>query len=152
MLVLIAIILALIPAIIIAYPFLRRGESSEWLDDESSPLATLQRRWEAALDGIRSAELEHAIGNLSEEDYRWLRRQYMREAAVVMRAMELEHAIGNLSEEDYRWLRRQYMRESAVVMRSMELEHEEEEALLTQIEVESRRIRERVLGDERAVE
>ena len=118
MLVLLAIILALIPAVIIAYPFLRRGESSEWLDDESSPAATLQRRWEAALDGIRSAELEHAIGNLSEEDYRWLRRQYMREAALVMR--------------------------------SMELEQEEEEALLTQIEVESKRVRERVLGDEQA--
>ena len=118
MLVFLAIVLALIPAIIIAYPFLRRGESNEWLDDESSPMATLQRRWEAALDGIRSAELEHAIGNLSEEDYRWLRRQYMREAAVVMRAMELEH--------------------------------EEEEALLTRIEVESERVRARVLGDEQA--
>ena len=91
MLVFLAIVLALIPAVIIVYPFLRRGESSEWLDDESSPMATLQRRWEAALDGIKSAELEYAIGNLSEEDYRWLRRQYMREAAVVMRSMELEH-------------------------------------------------------------
>ena len=90
MLVLIAVALALIPAIVIAYPFLRRGASSEWLDDESSPMATLQRRWDAALDGIRSAELEYAIGSLAEEDYRWLRRQYMREAAVVMRAMELE--------------------------------------------------------------
>ena len=108
MLVLIAVVLALIPAIIIAYPFLRRGESGEWLDDESSPAATLQRRWEAALDGIRSAELEHAIGSLSDEDYRWLRRQYMREAALVMRAMELEQ--------------------------------EEEEALLTQIRVESERV------------
>ncbi len=116
MLVFIAVLLALIPAIVIVYPFLRRGESDEWLDDESSPMATLQRRWEAALDGIRSAELEHAIGNLSEENYRWLRRQYMREAAVVMRAMELEN--------------------------------EEEDALLVQIEVESRRVRERVLGDE----
>ena len=118
MLVFLAIVLALIPAVIIAYPFLRRGESREWLDDESSPVATLQRRWDAALDGIRSAELEYAIGNLSEEDYRWLRRQYMREAAIVLRAMELEH--------------------------------EEEEALLTQIEVESRRIRSRVLGEEQA--
>ena len=90
MLVLIAVALALIPAIVIAYPFLRRGASREWLDDESSPMATLQRRWDAALDGIRSAELEYAIGSLAEEDYRWLRRQYMREAAVVMRAMELE--------------------------------------------------------------
>ena len=90
MLVFIAVALALIPAIVIAYPFLRRGVSSEWLDDESSPMATLQRRWDAALDGIRSAELEYAIGSLDEDDYRWLRRQYMREAAVVMRAMDLE--------------------------------------------------------------
>ena len=120
MLVLIAVALALIPAIVIAYPFLRRGASREWLDDESSPMATLQRRWDAALDGIRSAELEYAIGSLAEEDYRWLRRQYMREAAVVMRAMELEQ--------------------------------EEEEALLTQIESESERVRARVLGDKGAVE
>lgn len=116
MLVLIAVLLALIPAVIIVYPFLRRGESAEWLDDESSPMATLQRRWEAALDGIRSAELEYAIGSLAEEDYRWLRRQYMREAAIVLRAMELEQ--------------------------------EEEEALLTQIEIETRRVRARVLGED----
>ena len=119
MLVLIAVLLALIPAVIIAYPFLRRGESAEWLDDESSPMATLQRRWEAALDGIRSAELEYAIGSLAEEDYHWLRRQYMREAAIVLRAMELEQ--------------------------------EEEEALLTQIETETRRVRARVLGEDREV-
>ncbi|MCY3542596.1 MAG: hypothetical protein OXH22_00925 [Chloroflexi bacterium] len=116
MLVLIAVLLALIPAVIIAYPFLRRGESAEWLDDESSPMATLQRRWDAALDGVRSAELEYAIGSLAEEDYRWLRRQYMREAAIVLRAMELEQ--------------------------------EEEEALLTQIEIETRRVRARVLGED----
>ncbi len=116
MLVLIAVLLALVPAVIIAYPFLRRGESAEWLDDESSPMATLQRRWEAALDGVRSAELEYAIGSLAEEDYRWLRRQYMREAAIVLRAMELEQ--------------------------------EEEEALLTQIEIETRRVRARVLGED----
>ncbi len=90
MLVFIAVMLALIPAIAIVYPFLRRGESNEWLDDERSPMEILQQRWEAAFDGILSAELEYAISNLSEEDYRWLRRQYMREAALVMRAMELE--------------------------------------------------------------
>ena len=90
MLTLIAILLALIPALVIAYPFLRRS-NSEWQDDESAPMATLERRWDAALAGIRSAELEYAVGNLAEEDYRWLRRQYMREAAQVIRAMELEH-------------------------------------------------------------
>lgn len=90
MLILIAILLTAIPAVAIAYPFLRRSAPAEWLDDESAPMAALQRRWDAALDGIKSAELEFAIGNLDEADYQWLRRQYMREAALVMRAMDLE--------------------------------------------------------------
>lgn len=89
MLVLIALLLALIPAITIAYPFLRRG-ASEWQDDEGSTRATLERRWDAALAALRSAELEHAVGSLSAEDYRWLRRQCLREAAAAMRAMQLE--------------------------------------------------------------
>lgn len=90
MLVLIALLLALIPAIAIAYPFLRRGGASEWQDDEGSTRATLERRWDAALAALRSAELEHAVGSLSAEDYRWLRRQCLREAAAAMRAMQLE--------------------------------------------------------------
>ena len=89
MLVLIALLLALIPAIAIAYPFLRRG-GGEWQDDEGSTRATLERRWDAALSALRSAELEHAVGSLSPEDYRWLRRQCLREAAAAMRAMQLE--------------------------------------------------------------
>lgn len=117
MLVLIGLLLALIPAAVIAYPFLRGG-GREWLDDESSAAATLQRRWDAALDGIRSAELERAVGNLADADYRWLRRQYMREAAVVMRAMDLER--------------------------------EQEEAMLSAMDAEARRVRERVLGEDAA--
>lgn len=90
MLILFAVLLALVPAVAILYPFLRRSGASDLLEDESSSQAELARRWEAAIAGLRSAELEHAIGNLSEEDYRWLREQYMTEAAVVMKAMELE--------------------------------------------------------------
>lgn len=89
MLVLIAVLLALIPAIAIAYPFLRRG-GGEWQDDEGAPMAELERRWDEALAGLRSAELEHAVGSLADADYRWLRRQCMREAAAAMRAMQLE--------------------------------------------------------------
>ena len=72
----------------IAYPFLRRG--GEWMDDEGAPMATLERRWDAALSALRSAELEHAVGSLSAEDYRWLRRQCLREAAAAMRAMQID--------------------------------------------------------------
>ena len=50
------------------------------------------RRWDAALAGLRSTELEHAVGNLTDEDYGWLREQYMTEAALVMKAFELEES------------------------------------------------------------
>ena len=42
------------------------------------------------MSGLRNAELEQAIGNLNEDDYRWLRDHYLKEAAQVMKAMELE--------------------------------------------------------------
>ena len=90
MLVLIAVLLALIPAVAILYPFLRGAGRAEAAEDEGSTQAELSRRWEAALAGLKSTELEWAIGNLTRDDYSWLRQQYMTEAALVMKAMELE--------------------------------------------------------------
>ena len=91
MLILIAILLALIPALAIAYPFLRPGPSAEWQDDEGSTTqAALERRWDTALSTLRAAHLDHAIGNLTPADYRRLRRQCLRDAAAAMRAMHLE--------------------------------------------------------------
>ena len=90
MLVLIAIVLALIPAVAIAYPLLRSKGHAESPQDESSTGVELARRWDAALAGLKAAELEWSLGNLSDEDYRWLREQHMTEAALVMKAMELE--------------------------------------------------------------
>ena len=89
MLVLIALLLALIPAVAVLYPFLRRRSISRAVVDEGSTEAELARRWDAALSGLKSAELEYAIGNLAEADYRSLREQYMTEAALVMKAMDL---------------------------------------------------------------
>jgi hypothetical protein len=90
MLVLVGVLLVLIPMAAILYPFLRRQATAYVTDDESSTHAELSRRWEAAFAGIRTTELERAIGNLAEEDYRLLREQYMTEAAMVMKAMELD--------------------------------------------------------------
>ena len=90
MLVLIAVLIALVPAAIVLYPLARRLGSDEFDDDESSVSAELTRRWESALAGLKAAELELSIGNLSDEDYRWLREQYTTEAALVMKAMDLE--------------------------------------------------------------
>ena len=90
--IILALLLALIPAAAILYPLLRGLGRDEFAGDESSQTAEFARRWEAALDGLRNAELESALGNLVEEDYRWLRRQYMVEAALVLKGMELETA------------------------------------------------------------
>ena len=92
MLILITVLLVLLPAAAILYPLLRGPQSVDLPEDESSPQAELARRWDAAIAGLRNTELESAIGNLEEEDYRWLREQYTNEAAVVMKSMELEEA------------------------------------------------------------
>ena len=92
MLVLIALLLALLPAVAILYPVLRRRDTIDPADDEAGPRAELARRWDSALAGLRNTELEHAVGNLSDEDYGWIREQYMTEAALVMKALDLEEA------------------------------------------------------------
>ena len=119
MIILIALLLALIPALAMLYPFVRGSAANEWLDDESSPSADLGRRWDSAIAGIKSAELEYSIGNLVEDDYHWLRQEYMREAAMVMRGMELEE--------------------------------EQEAELLAAVELEIRRVRESVSGEDMPV-
>ena len=89
MLVFIAILLALVPAVAILYPFVRRSRQVT-PQDESSPQAELARRWDSAVSGLQSTELERSIRNLSTDDYEALRHRYMTEAALVMKSMELE--------------------------------------------------------------
>ena len=86
MLVLIAVVLALIPAIAILYPFLRsdRGFIPE---DEGSDLV---RRWELAVAGLKNTELDHSVGNLTDQDYLWLRRKYMADATSVMADSDIQ--------------------------------------------------------------
>ncbi|MBM3934853.1 MAG: hypothetical protein FJ319_11240 [SAR202 cluster bacterium] len=89
MLIVLALILALVPVIAILYPYLRPA-SAQAPEDESSTFSELDRRWDAAISGLKSAELEYSIGSLPEQDYRALREQYLTEAALVLKAMELE--------------------------------------------------------------
>ena len=70
MLVLVAILIALVPAIAILWPFLAGTGRDAFEADESSPQADLMPRWDAAVAGLKSAGLEHAIGNLGANDYR----------------------------------------------------------------------------------
>ena len=96
MLVTIAIFLVLIPAVAILWTFVFTPKNTVTSDDETSVHFEWERRWETAVAGLKSAELEHAIGNLNRDDYTVLREQYMIEASVVIREMEL----GEKQEED----------------------------------------------------
>lgn len=89
MLVLVGILLALIPAVFILWPFLFRLRRDEFDYDEGAPQADLMRRWDAAVSGLANAELDHGLGNMTDGDYTTVRRQLMSEAASVMREMEL---------------------------------------------------------------
>ena len=90
MLILIAILLALVPAVAILYPFLRMNGEIISLDHDVSTKAELARRWDTAVFGLRNTELEMTLGNLTEQDYLWLMDLYKTDAALVMKAMELE--------------------------------------------------------------
>ena len=90
MLVLIVIVLALVPAVAILYPFVRMSQADTLVDEESPTYPELLRRWEAAVDGLDNAEQDRAIGNLAEDDYRRVREEYMTEAALAMKALDLE--------------------------------------------------------------
>ena len=93
MLVFVSIIICIIPAVVVLYPLLSKiASQSPFPEDESSLNADLERRWESALDGLQSAELERSLGNLDEEGYRWLREVHMYEAALVLKAMDLSKA------------------------------------------------------------
>ena len=104
MIVTIAIILTLVPALFILWPFVVGLRRDEFEYDEGAPQADLTRRWDAAVAGLASAELDHSLGNLSDEDYAGLRTQLLTEAADLMREMELsedeeERMLFALSEE-----------------------------------------------------
>ena len=89
MLVLIGIMLALVPAAFIMWPFVVGLRRDEFDYDEGAPQADLMRRWDAAVSGLANAELDHGLGNMTDSDYSTVRGQMMTEAASVMREMEL---------------------------------------------------------------
>ena len=116
MLVLAAILLTLIPAALILWPFVFAPRRSEFEYDEGAPQADLARRWESATAGLASAELDYLLGNQTEEDYRAVRERLMSEAASAMSEMELspdeeERMLADLRDEIRRVRARQGMRE-----------------------------------------
>jgi hypothetical protein len=109
MLIFIVVLLSIIPAIAIVYPFFRKYRANELMEDEGSPRAVLLNRWEAALSALKNIELEKGIGTLAEDDYQWLLDQYMFEASAVLKALDLheqeEHELLEKIDHDLRRVR-----------------------------------------------
>jgi hypothetical protein len=81
------------PIVAVLYPFFKRfgSRADSWID-ESSLTLELERRWEAAMEGLQSAEFERAIGNLDHDDFEWLREVHVTEAVLVLKAVDVsEH-------------------------------------------------------------
>ncbi len=89
MTVLLSALMVLLVAGAIVYPLLRRrGEGPE--PEEGSRESELGYRWEGLVAGVRDAELERAMGTLSEEEYQQERQRYLEEAAALLQTAELE--------------------------------------------------------------
>ena len=114
MIFLISVLVCFIPFSAIAYPLIRKIATKNPAPvDESSLELELDRRWQTALEGMATSEIEFMVGNLSEPDYSSLRESYMVEASIVLQMAQfssqqqqeiLEQVIqissqGNLSEQ-----------------------------------------------------
>ena len=90
MVVLLSLILSIFPFILIIFPLIRKYSVSEFIpQDESSLFSDLERRWDSAIEGLRSTELERMVGNLHDQDYEWLKNIHLYEAALVLKALDL---------------------------------------------------------------
>ena len=89
MLILIAILLTLVPAAFILWPFVFGPRRNEFEHEEGSEHADLMMHWDATAAGLAGAELDHALGNISTQDYQAVNRLLLSEAASIMAEMEL---------------------------------------------------------------
>jgi hypothetical protein len=83
----VAVLMILGLAVAIAYPlWVGAGEMSA--DDTGDTRELLKREKDVALLAIREAELDRAMGKLSDEDYATLRQQYERRAVAALGALD----------------------------------------------------------------
>jgi hypothetical protein len=79
-----ALLLALVAAFVLA-PLLRGGHSGA---GEDPRIADLEARKEAKYREIRDAQLDHAAGKLSEEDFRRLDGELRQEAVEILNELK----------------------------------------------------------------
>lgn len=89
MTILLSTLMVLLVAGAMVYPFVRRRDSGPETEEGSAD-AELGYRWEGLVAGLRDAEMQRAMGTLSEEEYRQERQRTLEEAAALLQTAELE--------------------------------------------------------------
>jgi type II secretory pathway component PulM len=79
------LVLAVLVAAVLSVPLRRRGEEER---QEETRLAELRAAKEAKYREIRDAELDHAMGKLSREDWRAVDRDLRAEAIEILRELD----------------------------------------------------------------
>ena len=84
--VLIGALLLLVVVAFVAAPLRRRDDGQDAAEDPR--LADLEARKEAKYREIRDAELDHAAGKLSDEDFRRQQAELRGEAVAILRELD----------------------------------------------------------------
>jgi predicted PurR-regulated permease PerM len=88
MLILISVVLVLVPALAIIYPFLIKNSDHSIVRNEQQDRLELQIRLDNALLGLKDLESERLLGTLSDKDYLLMKDQYLLEASMLIKSME----------------------------------------------------------------
>ena len=86
MMIFIVLVLTLIPSVAILYPFFKGKENLGVAEESTS--TDLTRSWDYIVEGLKNAELDNVLGNISDEDYMSVKKKYVAEAARIMADME----------------------------------------------------------------
>jgi predicted RNA-binding Zn-ribbon protein involved in translation (DUF1610 family) len=73
---------------VVGWPLVSSARAAGRESDEASPLNDLISRQDAAYRAIKELDFEYQLGNLSESDYRGLRKRYRSEAAAALRELD----------------------------------------------------------------
>jgi hypothetical protein len=98
MIYLLTVLVMLAAFIVVGGPLIRSARSGRAESNESARLDDLIGRRDAAYRAINELDFEYQLGNLSESDYRTLRKRYRSEAAAILR--ELDAAVGETDADE----------------------------------------------------
>jgi len=85
---LLAIVIVGLVALVVSVPLRRRADEDGFDDPAEAELADLEARKQSKYREIRDAETDHAVGKLSDEDFRRLDSELRRDAIEILKEID----------------------------------------------------------------